>query len=149
MISTPVTLNNALTEVGESSGTQKEIGTLMNKLNQYTTGATHSADSSANLVGFTGGTVWHFLNVSSAYDPQNGYIRVTVNNYGIVDAQSGTLDWYMHDNIGNYAGSGSQSVSSLAANSSTYYDFPWATYHPTKFYWRWSNSLSYNLTNIV
>ena len=62
---TDISLNDALVEVGHASGTQHEIGALLNEFDTYSTGASHSANSFKNMAGFQGGNIWHYLSVYS------------------------------------------------------------------------------------
>ena len=98
--------------------------------------------------GFEGNNIWHFLQVSSA-TRIGSIVRITVTNYATVDAMSGSLSYVLKDNSGNVGGSGTQTVTSIAASGTAQYDESWGTYTPTKVEWRWSGSLSYNQTNLT
>ena len=143
----PITLNDCLVELGYSSGIEMEIGVLCDDLDNYSTGAGHSADSAFNLGGFTGGNVWHFLRIVSATD-HSTYVTVRINNEAMVDAFTGTLYYEIHNASHDILSQGSQSVTSINPGSYADYDLPYSTGTPDHVHWRWAVALGWNETGV-
>ena len=143
MIIIPTSMDDVLTETGGTPGTTSELGVLLTSLNTYSTGATHSANTFSHFIGFTGGNVWHFMLVS-LFNDYGGNVDINIHNESTVDAMSGTLYWEVRDSGHNVLGSGSETVTSLAAGGNVVKNL---TYSGTFAYvaWRWTGSLGWNI----
>ena len=137
-----------LVELGYSSGIEKEIGVLADDLDNWNTGAGHSADSWKNFAGFSSG-YYHFLALYSATD-YGTYVRITVKNWALVDAFSGTLYYEIRDIDQNVLASGGQSISSIAYGQvSGDYDLSYSAGTPAWIYWRWETSQSWQQFGVL
>lgn len=137
-----ISLNDVLVEVGTPSGTEHEIGILLDEFNQYSTGAVHSANSFRDMGGFTGGYTWHYM-YPAYFQDMGTDVRMYCNNWSN-NAQSGTLYYEIYDVSDNLLASGGQASGSQAAETYWYMDIPFSAGTPAYIKWRWSPSLSWN-----
>jgi hypothetical protein len=139
---TDISLDDVLVETGHSSGIEHEFGALLDEFNAYSTGAVHSANSTRDMGGFSGGNCWHYLLPYDATD-YGTYVRLYVDNWSNND-QSGTLYWTLLDSGYNVIASGSQATGSVSTMSATWLDLAYSSGTPVRVQWRWSTSLSFN-----
>jgi hypothetical protein len=146
---TDISLNDAIVEIGQSTGSEYEIGNLLFDFDVYGTDAYHSVDSFMNMSGFTGGNIYHYLQVESGVDLGSGVVQLDSYNYATEDYQSASALYYeIYDSGDNYLGGGTSSISStapLSGNSSLAY---YSSGTPAYVKWSFSYSLSMTTVNL-
>jgi len=139
-VSGEISFNAALIEVEHSSGTEHTLSALMDELNKYTTGASHSADSMSLMQGYWGTVddeTFHFLHPTIFFDDGEGEVVVTVKNWSPNAAYSGSMDYWIYNSSMVEIGSGSLTYTSVAASST---QVQYGTYSGTAYCidWNWA-----------
>lgn len=129
---------------GNSGYTEWELGALLANCNTYSTGATHTGHDFLRFYGFTGGNIWHWLDVDAIFD-YDPYVRAYIFNNSQVESLSGTLYFEIYDSSDNFLSNGSNAVGPYSPSStSNYTDCYYGSGTPSYMKWRWSTSLSWN-----